>query len=702
MEESVINYSKKQINPLIEKYNININDSLFKQIITLFDNRTPYQIWGIKIVFNKIASIDFLVEVKNWAEENHQLIQKLSKKNVILYDTYDLVEQLRNEMRSLSKYSFVKHCIDQFNTDQRNIFMKYIGKISNGVDASKSEHLDVLYNKFKSFEKFSEERKKNFLTKCSAIRSAEDIMELIETSILNDWNWNHDELIEFVTTVTPKSSIVYDKDGIVIVSIKDFESSAKTCGGGKTKWCITTQASQFDNYIINKNQRQFFMFNFNYPEDNDLSKIGFTVNRKEGIVNAHSKDNTNLMNENGYVVKDTGTTCSIFEILKWFKVPYSAFMGIVPSSVQFEWSLDGLSNMLEKNSMKSFIKFRKGNIVIVECKNETEYNSIAGHTYVNANKANFEILESKAYIILNFGLSPTNEKSVIICTIQTDGYGSESVNTVYDAYGETINIDDYLTQFDIKKEDFLSDISLEPQILIQKFMDEGNEHDAVELINRTKDMDINYEFNGNLPIYKAITNEMTEAFKAIVNHPRFEPNKIDSFGESAQTKVLLTYVFSIDENGKSTEALNEMIDIVLDSGKFDLSVKNMTGDTLLTFAITAMPDNIENNITKRLIAKRSIDINAVNQIDDTALTMALCFEKDEIAQLICQRPDLKIQEGDMHAAKIRNINLKEWIKPNENIFDDDDKQTVSACSASCQTKQVRENEMLEKLKKLFD
>ena len=144
-----------------------------------------------------------------------------------------------------------------------------------------------------------------------------------------------------------------------------------------------------------------------------------------------------------------------------------------------------------------------------------------------------------------------------------------------------------------------------------------------------------------------------------------------------------------------------MIDIVLDSGKFDLSVKNMTGDTLLTFAITAMPDNIENNITKRLIAKRSIDINAVNQIDDTALTMALCFEKDEIAQLICQRPDLKIQEGDMHAAKIRNINLKEWIKPNENIFDDDN-QTVSACSASCQTKQVRENEMLEKLKKLFD
>ena len=77
MEESVINYSKKQINPLIEKYNINTNDSLFKQIITLFDNRTPYQIWGIKIVFNKIASIDFLVEVKNWTEENHQLIQKL-------------------------------------------------------------------------------------------------------------------------------------------------------------------------------------------------------------------------------------------------------------------------------------------------------------------------------------------------------------------------------------------------------------------------------------------------------------------------------------------------------------------------------------------------------------------------------------------------------------------------------------------------
>ena len=48
---SEIIYSKKQINPLVEKYKINVEKNMvFQSLITMFRDQPNYQIWAIKTV----------------------------------------------------------------------------------------------------------------------------------------------------------------------------------------------------------------------------------------------------------------------------------------------------------------------------------------------------------------------------------------------------------------------------------------------------------------------------------------------------------------------------------------------------------------------------------------------------------------------------------------------------------------------------
>ena len=52
---SEIIYSKKQINPLVEKYKINVEKNMvFQSLITMFKEQTNYQIWAIKSVFENV------------------------------------------------------------------------------------------------------------------------------------------------------------------------------------------------------------------------------------------------------------------------------------------------------------------------------------------------------------------------------------------------------------------------------------------------------------------------------------------------------------------------------------------------------------------------------------------------------------------------------------------------------------------------
>ena len=79
-----INYSKKQINPLISKYCINVEkNTVFQSLILMFNEQPNYQVWAIKAVFEGIATVDDIKNIHDWAENNSTEIKNLIKGNIV-------------------------------------------------------------------------------------------------------------------------------------------------------------------------------------------------------------------------------------------------------------------------------------------------------------------------------------------------------------------------------------------------------------------------------------------------------------------------------------------------------------------------------------------------------------------------------------------------------------------------------------------
>lgn len=699
-ETEVLNYSKKQINPLLEKYKIKPeSNSKFKEIIKMFPDQTNYQIWALKLVFNRYADLTSVKYVKEWADANHQLIQKLSLKNIVSYSTNATFNKLMCEIEALNQYAIVKRNVDKFNTDQRKLLSEYfsLNDKTTGEDYANSSIIKDACNKFKEFEKFSDFKQTNFITKCSAFRDVNKIMDMLDKALKNDWSWCKEDLLDFVKTNTT-SDVVYDDHNIVILNVKDYESSNKTCGGNKTSWCITSSSSQFENYVLSKNRKQYFMFNFNRDEKDDLSKIGFTVDSKEGITHAHSMVNTDLRPGCNYKDAKTGKRGDIHEILKMFNVPLSVVMGVQLNSIKFKWDKKSFVEFIQKLGKKAEIAYEKGNIIIVRIKEAEPFNELCGYTFVSSKMFNFGAEDSKAYLIFNFDESPEKDNSILSCACRMDEYGTESISQVYNIYGVMCDKQDVFGNIGIKDSEFLTDISLEPQILIQKYIDEGDSENAIKLIHENPDMDINFEFNGRTPIYGAISNAMIDVFNEIINHPKF--NKGDNkspIQDASQIQVLLGYIYSIDNKEKSK--YEEMMRIVLDCGKFDLNARSMTNDTLLS---TSVLNEETYWVTERLLKDMSIDINTINDLDETVLSLAMYYDNKNAIDLITKRPDIVITESDKQLAKEKGYDLEKLVKPNASLFDSNKGKFSESEDEEVDVKlSEKDKEILQRIKKLI-
>ena len=94
-----VNSSKKQLNPLIQKYSIDVvNNEVFHKIILMFNEQPNYQVWAIKCVFGGVCPIEVISQIKDWAEKNQNEIKNLTKGNIILYKSPSDIHNLLCEM----------------------------------------------------------------------------------------------------------------------------------------------------------------------------------------------------------------------------------------------------------------------------------------------------------------------------------------------------------------------------------------------------------------------------------------------------------------------------------------------------------------------------------------------------------------------------------------------------------------------------
>jgi ankyrin repeat protein len=126
----------------------------------------------------------------------------------------------------------------------------------------------------------------------------------------------------------------------------------------------------------------------------------------------------------------------------------------------------------------------------------------------------------------------------------------------------------------------------------------------------------------------------------------------------------LLYSYYLDETNKLSEKnannVKEMINVVIDSGKFDLNFIDDNEDTAINIACTN-PNMLW--LVEKLAARKDINVNCVNDIGWTSLGNALRFGNIEALKFLGKRPDLVVSDKDRELAKKKGIKLDDFIKP---------------------------------------
>lgn len=74
------------------------------------------------------------------------------------------------------------------------------------------------------------------------------------------------------------ADIKFDENGILVIEVKSFQANQML--NAHTRHCIKDSMSQWDNYVASRNNKQYYIYNFNIPQlgpGSNLSVIGVTI-----------------------------------------------------------------------------------------------------------------------------------------------------------------------------------------------------------------------------------------------------------------------------------------------------------------------------------------------------------------------------------------------------------------------------------------
>ena len=661
-------YNKKQMQPLIDKYQINPEtNKLFISVIEMFEGQTNYQNWAVKVIFSQTMTFDDLKEIHKWITENQNLISKLEKKNVVSYTNKSSVAQLKKEIKGLEMINFIKGIISHFNTEQRKILTNaLLDKEYTGLEAFTDEKINKWYKVLTQFNKKPMGRKNKFYSTCSALKTADSLLNAIISCIQESYEWDKEDMLAFLENNASDCEIVYNEGQVVIVRVPSFNSSHKLCGSGRTQWCITRESHFFSDYVTRYNGKrdQYFLFDFSRKETDCFAHVGFTVEGGNGIVIAQTCDNKDMMCN-----FTQGTeNLNIHKLLANIGVKVSKFMRL-PKNVGFKWAIDSIVELVKKNPSYYAIAYEKDGRLILNILNRSGFDTLVTHTFIKPN--NFIVDgNNKLYLFMDFNLNYNDDMSMIAFQYRKDQYGTLSLTRATETFGTDMTKEGYLSKLGISTDAYLNREAIDPSVLLHKLIDENDELGAIELIKKEgAKIDVNYEFNTKVPIFSAINNKMYKLFDVIVNHPKFDSKIEDGFGETLLESLL--YLYGSDEISTSKEdkkLLTTMINSIMASKTFNFNATDINENTAINVACE-FPNEVW--IVKALAANKNIDINVVNDFNCAALGQCIVNNNLEALKIIGQRPDLKVREEDEKLAKSYNVNLKEYIKPNDDIFKED-------------------------------
>lgn len=653
---ATLNYSKKQIQPLIDKYAINAEtNTTFIRLIEMFDGRPNYQLWAVKVVFSRAIQMDALEVINEWANNNPSLIKRLSKNgNITSYTKPGDFKRLAVEMEGLEAISFVQHMINCFNTEQRHMLSKAIIKEDlNGVNWKDNGEFMNWLDIFKKFNRLSGNTKEKVIGRMSAVKNLENIRQLLIDSLKEGYQWNKEDLLAFVANNAPNCAVVINDKNVVVLQVKSYKDSKTLCYG-RTNWCITSSESNWNSYVISTGGKQFFLFDFSKNEKDELAHIGFTVVGNKGFYAAHSTTDQNMMGDGFHY---NGKRMNITNALKNLNLTLSNFLTIEENN-NFKWDMESLVKFISDKKDKYTVAYEKDNRIIVCPLTLDGMRELIKNTYIKPLDVGSHC---RSYLLFDFNLKQNDEHSIINAFYTKDNYGFESLNSMTNAFG--INVSkDYLKKVGIDEKDFFNREKISPDVILHKLIDEKKDNEASKLIDDEKDINVNFVFRDRVPIFSAIENGLFKTVGKIISNKGFDANVDGGYDESILQIMLFN--FYLDDTVALTkereEGVREMINSIVDSNKFDINYVDGNLDTAINIACM---DKSMNWLVKKLAANPDVEINQVNDIGFTAFGNAIRCRNFEAAKILGQRPDLKVQDIDRKVAKKVGFDIDACIKP---------------------------------------
>jgi hypothetical protein len=88
------------------------------------------------------------------------------------------------------------------------------------------------------------------------------------------------------------ADIVFDENGILIIEVKSFPANQML--NGHTRHCIKDYNSQWERYVSNHNNKQYYIYNFNIPQHDNMSVVGITIEPGQRVRAAHAKNDSSV------------------------------------------------------------------------------------------------------------------------------------------------------------------------------------------------------------------------------------------------------------------------------------------------------------------------------------------------------------------------------------------------------------------------
>lgn len=654
-------YSKKQMQPLIDKYCINPEvNKLFIKTCEVFDGKPNYQVWAVKMIFSQQLKFDELEHISEWVNKNSNLISKLEKKNIISYSNKAGIAQLLQEIEGIEYISLIKNIISHFNTKQKKILTEaLLSKEYTPLEAYNDDKIKGWYDVFKLFNKKPMNIKNKFYSTCSALQTAEELMQAILDCLKDSYVWKEgkEDLLTFIEHNASDCEIVFNEGACVIVRVPSFESGHKLCGSGRTGWCICREEEYFKRYVTDyKKRSQYFLFDFNRKETDAFAHIGFTTQGGYGVVEAQTCHNFPMMTP----FTQDDEKLSIYDVLKNVGAKLSLFMPL-PNDLKEKWNVISIKEMFRDKPESFALSYEKDGRIVVNVMNNSSFYDIIDYTFIN--KDRFRTIDSytKMYLLFDCNLPLGDENSLIAIQVSKDRYGCESISKIMRIDGTDITQSNYLSEIGISNEDFVNREKLDPSIMLHKLIHEGNEIEAIKLIEEEKgNINVNYEFEESIPVFSAINGRMPNLFNAIINCEGFESKLEDGFGETLIESLLFLYGSKDVETSKDDKTFLEgLIKSVLSCKNYDLNHKDINNDTAINSACM-YPNELW--VVKELVSRKDIDINIINDFNYAPIDTCIHFGNIDALKLLCQRKDLVISKNTKALAKKHQINLDEYIK----------------------------------------